>query len=69
MFSVSVPLRGSGDERIIQAKIKDSASDVFQSPCGEVVMKAEIPTWAVTIEHLVSVPLRGSGDERSLFLQ
>ena len=38
---VSVPLRGSGDERF-GTRIAKIYFGAFQSPCGEVVMKAYI---------------------------
>ncbi len=41
---------------------------LFQSPCGEVVMKAHLQILWLSNSALqkVSVPLRGSGDERVL---
>ena len=60
---VSVPLRGSGDERVFfRASMLSCRSKGFQSPCGEVVMKAFL--FSVPMPQRVSVPLRGSGDER-----
>ncbi len=37
---VSVPLRGSGDESFLSSIKPVTILPVFQSPCGEVVMKA-----------------------------
>ncbi len=39
----------------------------FQSPCGEVVMKAMFLVRGCYFNQAVSVPLRGSGDESPLF--
>ena len=41
-LKVSVPLRGSGDESFLFYFLLDAMFYLFQSPCGEVVMKEQL---------------------------
>ena len=49
---VSVPLRGSGDERLTYEQ--QHRNRMFQSPCGEVVMKDLHPNKQAMIEKFQS---------------
>ncbi len=56
---------GEADGEADRSSVSSVCSSVsmFQSPCGEVVMKAN-DLYGNNKVWLVSVPLRGSGDER-----
>jgi hypothetical protein len=62
---VSVPLRGIGYERVLsKRRLLKVPLLVFQSPCGELVMKdAAKGAAAEKVRKQVSVPLRGIGYE------